>query len=154
MICSLMFGKMELPMNCISSLLSWSTYTCKRQILTPESEMIRKITTRGPIKGLLVVAGRDPHLSKPVEEGLGQAFATASLCEGVLAAKDLGFLMPDLETYAQFRDVDFCSVIEAGVQTLQHRLRGQVQLRSTETQMSSPDLDLYAGSTFRILVNI
>lgn len=63
---------------------------------------------------------RDPHLSKPVEEGLGQAFPTSSLYEGVLAAEDLGFLMLDLETYAQFWDVDFCSVVEAGIQTLQH----------------------------------
>lgn len=76
---------------------------------------------------------RDAHLSEPVEEGLGQAFATSSLREGVLAAEDLGLLVLDLETHAQFRDVDFCSVVEAGVQTLQHRLRGQVQLRSMKT---------------------
>lgn len=78
---------------------------------------------------------RDPHLSKPVEKRLRQAFATSSLCEGVLAAEDLGFLMLDLETYAQFGDIDFCSVVEAGIQTLQHRLRGQVQLCSKETDI-------------------
>lgn len=77
---------------------------------------------------------RDPHLSKPVEKGFRQTFATSSLREGVLAAKDLGFLMLDLETYAQFRDEDFCSVVEAGVQTLQHGLRGQVQLCNKETR--------------------
>lgn len=32
MICSLMLGKMELPINCISAPVSWSTYTCEHQM--------------------------------------------------------------------------------------------------------------------------
>lgn len=36
--------------------------------------------------------------------------------------------MLDLEAHAQFGNVNLCSVIEAGVQSLQHRLGGQVQL--------------------------
>lgn len=69
-----------------------------------------------------------PYLTESVEEGFGQSFTPTALSEGVLTAKDLGLLMLNLETQAQFRNVDLCSVIKAGVQTLQHRLRGQVQL--------------------------
>ena len=68
------------------------------------------------------------YLSESVEEGLGQSLTSTALSERVLAAKDLGLLMLNLEAHAQFRNVDLCSVIKAGVQTLQHRLRGQVQL--------------------------
>ena len=60
------------------------------------------------------------YLGESVEEGFGQSFASSTLSEGVLAAKDLGLLMLNLEAHAQFRNVDLGSVIEAGVQTLQH----------------------------------
>lgn len=68
------------------------------------------------------------YLSESVEEGLGQSLTPTALSEGVLAAKDLGLLMLNLEAHAQFGNVDLGSVVEAGVQSLQHRLRGQVQL--------------------------
>lgn len=68
------------------------------------------------------------YLSESVKEGLGQSLTPTALSEGVLAAKDLGLLMLNLEAHAQLRNVDLSSVIKAGVQTLQHRLRGQVQL--------------------------
>lgn len=68
------------------------------------------------------------NLSESVEEGFGQPFPATALSEGVLAAKDLGLLVLNLEAHAQFGYVDLCSVIKAGVQTLEHRLGGQVQL--------------------------
>lgn len=68
------------------------------------------------------------YLCEPVQERLGQPFAAPSLCKRVLAGKDLGLLMLDVEAHAQFRNVNLCSVIKAGVQALQHRLRRQVQL--------------------------
>lgn len=63
---------------------------------------------------------RDPHLSKPVQERPGQAFTPSSLCKRVLTAEDLSFLVLDLKTYAQLGDVDFSSVVEASIQTLEH----------------------------------
>ena len=69
-----------------------------------------------------------PHLGESVEEGLGQPLPPPPLSEGVLAAEDLGLLRLNLKAHAQLRDVDLCSVVETGVQTLQHRLGGQVQL--------------------------
>lgn len=71
---------------------------------------------------------RPAHLSEPVEEGLGEALAAPALGEGVLAAEDLGLLVLHLEAEAQLGDVDLSPVVEAGVQTLQDRLGGQVQL--------------------------
>lgn len=68
------------------------------------------------------------YLSESIEEGFGESLAPTALSEGVLAAKDLGFLMLNLEAHTQLRNVDLCSMIKAGIQTLQHRLRGQVQL--------------------------
>lgn len=63
------------------------------------------------------------YLCEPVQERLGQTFATSSLCKRVLAGKDLGLLMLNLEAHAQFRNINLCSVIKAGIQALQHRLR-------------------------------
>lgn len=68
------------------------------------------------------------YLCESVEEGLGKSLAATTLSERILAAEDLGLLVLDLEAHAQFRNINLCSMIEAGVQTLQHRLRGQVQL--------------------------
>lgn len=68
------------------------------------------------------------YLSESVEKGFGQSFTPTTLSERVLAAKDFGLLMLNLEAHAQLRNVDLCSVIKAGVETLQHRLRCQVQL--------------------------
>ncbi len=65
-----------------------------------------------------------PNLSESVEEGFRQSLTPTALRERVLAPKDLGLLVLDLEAHTQFRNVDLCSVIKAGVQTLQHRLRG------------------------------
>lgn len=70
----------------------------------------------------------DVYLGESVEKGFRQSFTPTTLSEGVLAAKDFGLLMLNLEAHAQLRNVDFCSVIKAGVQALQHGLRGQVQL--------------------------
>ena len=69
------------------------------------------------------------HLGEPVEEWFWEALATSALCEGILTAKDLGLLVLHLETHAQLWDVDLCSMVEAGVQSFQHRLRGQIQLQ-------------------------
>lgn len=60
------------------------------------------------------------YLSESVEEGFGQSFTPTALCEGVLATKNLGLLVLNLETHAQFRNVHLCSVIKAGIQTLQY----------------------------------
>ena len=68
------------------------------------------------------------YLCESVEEGLGQSFTAPTLSEGILAAEDLGLLVLNLEAHAKLGNIDLCSVIKAGVQTLQHRLRGQVQL--------------------------
>lgn len=60
------------------------------------------------------------YLSESVQEGLGKAFASSSLCERVLAAKDLGLLMLNLEAHAQLRDVDLSTMVKASVKTFQH----------------------------------
>lgn len=74
------------------------------------------------------------HLSESVEEGLGQSLTPPALSERILTAEDLCFLVLNLEAHPQFRDVDFCSVVKTSVQTLQHGLRGQVQLSAGETE--------------------
>lgn len=55
------------------------------------------------------------NLSKSVEERFGQSFTSTTLSEWILTAKDLGFLVLNMETHAQFRNVDLSSVIKAGV---------------------------------------
>lgn len=78
--------------------------------------------------GPTCVPGFSTHLSKPVEERLGEPLSAPALSEGVLAAEDLGLVLLHLEAQSQLGNVDLRPVVEAGVQTLQHRLGGQVQL--------------------------
>lgn len=68
------------------------------------------------------------YLRESVQEGFGKSFTPAALSERILATKNLGLFMLNLEAHAQLGDKDLGSVIEAGVQALQHRLGGQVQL--------------------------
>lgn len=69
-----------------------------------------------------------PYLSESVKEGFGQSLTSTALSEGVLASKDLGLLLLNLEAHSQFWYEDLCSMIKAGIKTLQHRLRRQVEL--------------------------
>lgn len=80
------------------------------------------------------------HLSKSVQEGLGQSFAPPALSERVLAAKDLCFFMLNLEAQTQFRNEDLSSMIKAGVQALKDRLGSQVQLLEE-------DISVYTGGS-------
>lgn len=74
-----------------------------------------------------------PYLGESVEEGFGKTFTPTTLSKGVLAGKHLRLFVLNLEAHAQFRYIDLSSVIKAGIQTLQDRLRGQVQLEEGET---------------------
>ena len=68
------------------------------------------------------------YLSESVKEGFGQSLTSTALSEGVLASKYLGLLLLNLEAHSQFWYEDLCSMIKAGIKTLQHRLRRQVEL--------------------------
>lgn len=134
-----MLGNMESPMNSMSAHESWSTKTwaaAQEQENEGNNPSVRgnreNISARGwrgePPLLLLASNGTRTYLREPVQEGLGQPFAAPSLRERVLAGKDLGLLVLDLEAHGQFGDVNLGPVIKAGVQALQHRLRRQVQL--------------------------
>lgn len=60
------------------------------------------------------------YLSESVEEGLGKAFASSSLCERILATKDLGLVLLNVEAHAQLRDIDFSTMVKASIKTFQH----------------------------------